>query len=357
MSSSEAPSSPPAQDATDASTITTTTPAITPTNNDNQPLASSSSSSSSVSPASTSTLTAVTPSNTSKSSSAVKAKAAMLFGGVRFAKPSNFYVMDLTNETKTILPGSFAPSTSIYLKNLDNCTITTLAPCTKIFVEACKNCTVKVQGAVITSTLETWRSDDVVFEVKFARKADFGNLVWAQSEGIVISFDDYTLEGPSTINNTFPIGITESFPSYPDLIPSLDQFFVRFINNKLLCERVIRVGGGYASTIREDDEHIRKQDIFDRKMSEVISDSLKKSGIVANAAGSGRNVGIGSSSGTGGIGIGRSTSGGAGSGTGTRQMGEVRRPGVGSPVRGSTATLTELKDGEGGGNGDVEEKK
>jgi hypothetical protein len=44
-----------------------------------------------------------------------------------------------------------------------------------------------------------------------------------------------------------------------DVVEDIDQFIVRFVEGKLLSERLIRLPGGYASTEREDDAHQAKR--------------------------------------------------------------------------------------------------
>ena len=53
------------------------------------------------------------------------------------------------------------------------------------------------------------------------------------------------------------------------------QYITRNVEGVPVTEKVLRVGGGYISTKRENDEAVRKQRLLEEKMVEYIRGSLK----------------------------------------------------------------------------------
>ena len=42
-------------------------------------------------------------------------------------------------------------------------------------------------------------------------------------------------------------------------ISETDQFTIRFVRGVLSSELIVRIAGGFATTVREDDEHVARQ--------------------------------------------------------------------------------------------------
>ncbi|KAJ3113825.1 hypothetical protein HDU96_002867 [Phlyctochytrium bullatum] len=205
----------------------------------------------------------------------------------RLPKPQNQYITDLENETKHLDATTLPPNNALYIRKLKNCTIVVDSTVTKVLIEDCEGTSVTIKSRVITQMLEIWRCNGCKLEVgllrlvvnttiqtvqvdmcqdlkvHFAAKDHFSSMVWAKSENIHLSFGDY--KGPELNSD----GVLESgFENFKaanpqaQISPDVDQFIVRFLKDVLTTEVVIRIGGGYASTDREDSEAVKRKTII-----------------------------------------------------------------------------------------------
>ncbi|KAJ3113826.1 hypothetical protein HDU96_002868 [Phlyctochytrium bullatum] len=210
----------------------------------------------------------------------------------RIPKLQNQYITDLENETKHLDATTLPPNNALYIRKLKNCTLVVDSTITKVLIEDCEGTSVTIKGRVITQMLEIWRCNGCKLEVNttiqtvqvdmcqdlkmhFAAKDHFSSMVWAKSENIQLSFGDY--KGPElNADGIFASGLELFKAANPEtqIWPDLDQFIVRFLKGVLTTEIVIRVGGGYASTDREDTEAVKRKNMIMEKVAETFFKSV-----------------------------------------------------------------------------------
>lgn len=191
-----------------------------------------------------------------------------LVGAGKCGKLKAFF--QLTDQKREIDDSEVNPDEVISFSGCKDCDYTVTAMCTKIFVERCENLILRLQGKIITHTVEMDACEKVnlllytkigTLQVERCSKmnlliqdrADFagGFMIWAgcfmtrlQVEDLVMSCD---------------FGLTQKLD--PTINLERTQFKV-WLNSqgKLTCDKVIRLVNGFPSTKREDDEHTRRQE-------------------------------------------------------------------------------------------------
>ncbi|KAJ3234023.1 hypothetical protein HDU81_001785 [Chytriomyces hyalinus] len=188
-----------------------------------------------------------------------------------FKKPANHFVSDKKDETFTVAPEDITTPKALFFKGLINCTVTVTAPCTKLQIEACEGTSFILQGRIVTQIVEVWRSKqlklhieaivrtvqaDVVkgLDLTYSDKAFFETVVWTQCEDLSIRF--------VSTDNVLQTGLRQAkLQKHKDIshIFDSDQFIVRLVDGVLVNEVVVRIGGGFATTVRDDDAFTEKQ--------------------------------------------------------------------------------------------------
>ncbi|KAJ3214594.1 hypothetical protein HDU67_001459 [Dinochytrium kinnereticum] len=213
----------------------------------------------------------------------------------------NYYLADLDGETRVFESGSIPLSNSLFLRKLKNCDITIDTTVTKVMVEDCIAITLRLKKRVITQMLEVWRSDDCKIEISspiqtlqvdmcknldvfYEKKDDFASLVWAKSDDIHLRFGDCTGQEGMDAEGRFSTGFERFQAASPDFnaVLDLDQFIVRFLKGVLKVEVVIRVGGGYASTDREDGEAVKRKEMILEKVAETFFKNVDLKSLAAH---------------------------------------------------------------------------
>ncbi|KAJ3095241.1 hypothetical protein HDU97_007127 [Phlyctochytrium planicorne] len=222
----------------------------------------------------------------------------------------NLYISDLEGETKVYEAGSIPVSHSLYLRKLSNCEITINTPITKLLIEDCTNLTLRLNGRVITAMLEIWRTEASTLEiaspiqtlqvdmckdlkVAYTSKDEFASIIWTKSEDIQVSVGGH--DGEELKDGWYHTGLDAFVAANPstELSVDTDQFIVRFLKGKIETELIVRVGGGYASTGREDGEAVKRKDLMMNKVAEIffskvdfksLANHVKKTTIAAKEA-------------------------------------------------------------------------
>jgi len=157
---------------------------------------------------------------------------------------------------------------------------------TKILVEGCKNSTFVVEGEVLTRTIEVWRCENCTFSFKtsvktlqvdlckkinisYGTKDHLGAIVWADVEEVEVTFDD-------SKDNNVRTGFTEMLKEHPDSNKDIDQFIIRFLEDKLTTERCIRLKNGFLSTEREAVDWEKRNE---NKKTQYVGEFLKTAGV------------------------------------------------------------------------------
>jgi len=187
------------------------------------------------------------------------------------------------NEKLQVDDKQLPSSATLYVGNCENCEIEIDAICTKILVEGCKGTKLRLNGGVLTNMLEMWRCQDVILvvntristvqldlckkiDIQFTKRDLFDRLVWAALEELSLVFHD-------AAQHSFATGLAAMRLQHPDLNLLTDQFIVRFLDNSLHQERIIRLANGFPSTQRETDvfdENQKRKDEYMRKKAEDL---------------------------------------------------------------------------------------
>jgi len=174
------------------------------------------------------------------------------------------------------------PKHSIYFKNCHNSHYAIDEYCTKLLIEGCTNCSFTVNGKIVTSTVDIWRSDNVQLNINtfvgtlqadvckklsitYNKKEHLQTIVWAQVYDLALDF----LDGPE---HKMITGFEHESQKYPNLALHMDQFIIRFVKDVLMSEQIVRLNNGYPTTEREAKE-------FDRRQEENLQKLAKQMGI------------------------------------------------------------------------------
>jgi len=179
-----------------------------------------------------------------------------------------------------------ASNASLYFKNCQNSEYSIDELCTKVFIEGCSNCKFTLNGKIVTSTVDTWKCDDLELNINtpvgtlqvdvckklnvtYDKKEYLQTLVWAQAFDLSIDFKD----GPQ---HKMVTGFEQEKANHPNLALDVDQFIVRFVKEKLLSEQIVRLHNGYPTTEREAIEFERRQEENLKKMAKEMGISIGK---------------------------------------------------------------------------------
>eukprot|EP01089_Gocevia_fonbrunei_P018282 TRINITY_DN6147_c0_g1_i1.p1 TRINITY_DN6147_c0_g1~~TRINITY_DN6147_c0_g1_i1.p1 ORF type:complete len:263 (+),score=56.12 TRINITY_DN6147_c0_g1_i1:328-1116(+) len=181
-------------------------------------------------------------------------------------------------------------SETLYFKFCDDCEYIVDAKCTKILIESCKNTKITIKGTVITATLEVWKCEGVELhilskvltlqadlcrglKVHYSSKNNYDRTIWAGVFDFHLSFGDH--------EDIEKKGLDQMKEEFQDLNDDIDQFIVRFLDNKLTTEQIVRLPNGFPTTEREAqifDEEAKKNaeatEAYVRKLLDAKSSKL-----------------------------------------------------------------------------------
>eukprot|EP00005_Dracoamoeba_jomungandri_P009181 CAMPEP_0174269286 /NCGR_PEP_ID=MMETSP0439-20130205/40495_1 /TAXON_ID=0 /ORGANISM="Stereomyxa ramosa, Strain Chinc5" /LENGTH=296 /DNA_ID=CAMNT_0015357979 /DNA_START=86 /DNA_END=976 /DNA_ORIENTATION=+ len=190
-------------------------------------------------------------------------------------------------QTKEFTKTELKNKTSLYLKNCKNGEYTTSVTCAKLFVQGCSDCKIILNGRLKTSTIEAWSCNNVVFqinqvaktfqldlssniEINYKEKKNFFQLIWGGVQRLTLNIG----EGDELVSET--TGFDQMKELYgDDLSDTTDQFIVRFIDDKLTTEQIVRLKNGYPTTEREADEYDARQAKNDAEMEAYVRKLVK----------------------------------------------------------------------------------
>lgn len=187
-----------------------------------------------------------------------------------------------TGEKAVITESDVQASQAIVFSDCNNCEYNLQAYCVKVFVERCKSLVLRVNGKVITSTIEINRCENLncvlttkigclrveqskKVNVVFEKEEHFGYAVWAGcfmlrlQVGQKLARCDFGLV--AKLDKTVNIERT--------------QFKVWIVNGKLVTDKVKRLVNGFPTTVREEGK-------YDRRQKGNINDLADRMGIVVH---------------------------------------------------------------------------
>ncbi|KAI8621163.1 hypothetical protein BC830DRAFT_1163957 [Chytriomyces sp. MP71] len=211
-----------------------------------------------------------------------------------FRKPENCLITNKVSETFAVTAAECGSASAIlFFANLRGCTVAVETPCRLVRIEACEDTTFVFRARVVTQILECWKSRrvglrfettvltiqaDLVekLDLAFRERSLFGSVVWTGCEGIQIAFDDVT--EAEQFQTGFKEAQEQTHRDISMLVPT-DQFMVRIVDGMLTNEVVVRIGnGGFATTVREDDEFVEKQKRDAERLAKALTPVRKPDG-------------------------------------------------------------------------------
>ncbi|KAF9154637.1 hypothetical protein BG015_000322 [Linnemannia schmuckeri] len=163
---------------------------------------------------------------------------------------------DVKNAVETI---EVQDRKALYLLKCEDCEYTIQGKPIKISIESCKNLTIKVEGKVLTGTVDIWKSENVnldfdrsvsVFQldsiqtimIKMPEAEYFGSMIWAGVDDITLNLGD----------ETHSLSYRELQARNPELRPDTDQFKTTIIDGSIKTEAIVRMNDGYPMTRAEE---------------------------------------------------------------------------------------------------------
>jgi len=178
---------------------------------------------------------------------------------------------------------------TIYLKSCKNGEYTFDRRTTKVLIEGCENIRVRINQNVLTNTIEVWKCKNLTLDLNhevrtlqldmlhdctfnFAQLTFMGGVVWNQIHGTRVNFGDKKAL-------SFRTGFQEMKALYDDSNEEVDQFIIRYVGEKILQERCIRLKNGHLSTEREAIDWDKRNEI---KKDQYVTSFLKEAGVRLN---------------------------------------------------------------------------
>eukprot|EP01119_Soliformovum_irregulare_P005296 TRINITY_DN17073_c0_g1_i1.p1 TRINITY_DN17073_c0_g1~~TRINITY_DN17073_c0_g1_i1.p1 ORF type:complete len:264 (+),score=61.96 TRINITY_DN17073_c0_g1_i1:1022-1813(+) len=170
---------------------------------------------------------------------------------------------------------------TVFIKSCNDCEYTLNATCTKVFIESCVNTKLIINGKIVTSVLEVYKCENLTLELN----SKIGTLQTDMSKNIIANYNG--LDSFQTVvwagcydlsinllaeSKSFKTGFTEMAQKYHELRETIDQFIIRWIDDQLLNEKVIRLENGFPTTERE-------KKIFDDRQEEALRKFAENAGI------------------------------------------------------------------------------
>jgi len=190
----------------------------------------------------------------------------------------------LEDQNRVIDESEVQPDEVISFSGCKNCEYTIDARCTKIFVERCENFLLRLNGLILTHTIEIDACEKLnllaytkigTLQVERSSKINLlvqdpqhfsGFMIWAGCYMLRLQVED------AVMNCDF--GLTQKLD--PTINIERTQFKV-WLNSqgKLSCDKIIRLENGFPTTKREDDEH-------ERRKEEKLNDFAQRMGVTVN---------------------------------------------------------------------------
>jgi len=196
------------------------------------------------------------------------------------------FVVNQVGKTEILNKDNLRLQSTLYFKGCKDCEYTIDSKCVKVLIESCVNTKIHFNGAVTTSVVELWKSEDMTvwigskiqtFQVdmsnkvslNFSRRDHIHSVVWAGVHDLAISIPNGA-GGRETLNTGFP----QMQQTFPDIKEDYDQFIVRILEGKLVSEQVVRLENGFPTTEREakefDEREARNKKAADRHIKKLV---------------------------------------------------------------------------------------
>ncbi|KAG0379024.1 hypothetical protein BGX24_001946 [Mortierella sp. AD032] len=148
---------------------------------------------------------------------------------------------------------------ALYLLKCEDCEYIIQGRPIKISIENCKNLTIKVEGKVLTGTVDSWKSENIhldfdrsvsVFQldsietisIKMPDPEYFGSMIWAGVDNITLHLGA----------ETHTMSYSHLQARNPALRPDTDQFKTTIVDGSVKTEAIVRMENGYPMTRAEE---------------------------------------------------------------------------------------------------------
>ncbi|KAG0327073.1 hypothetical protein BGZ99_008413 [Dissophora globulifera] len=147
---------------------------------------------------------------------------------------------------------------AIHLLNCENCEYIIQGKPIKLSIERCKNVVIKIEGKILTGTVDVWKSNDISLDfersvsmfqldsiqnitIRLPDAEHFGSMIWAGVDDLKLHLGE----------DMHLLSYSELQTRNPGLRPESDQFKTTVIDGSLKTEAIIRFDQGYPSTRAE----------------------------------------------------------------------------------------------------------
>jgi len=203
-------------------------------------------------------------------------------------KQESKVIQDQTNDRRALNQG-FSKRATVYFKKNKDSQYHVDSECTKVLIERCEGCTVKINGKVITQTVEVWHCTKTTIvinspvktlqldmctdlTVQFTKKAYFDSVVWAGLHNLKLTVGE---PGKCDELNS---GVEQVASTVDDFKENFDQFIVRYVDGKLTQELVVRLDNGFPTTNREadafDEQQKKNDELFEAHVRKLMDSSF-----------------------------------------------------------------------------------
>ncbi|KAF9093099.1 hypothetical protein BGX27_001673 [Mortierella sp. AM989] len=162
---------------------------------------------------------------------------------------------------------------ALYLLNCENCEYTIQGKPVKLSIENCKNVVLKIEGKILTGTVDIWKSGNLSMDfdrsvstfqldsiqsitIRLPDAEHFGSMVWAGCENINLHLG----------GDVHAFSYSELQTRNPNLHPEIDQFKTTVVNGSVMTEAVVRLDSGYPAT-RAEQASIRQ---LEKQKDEIL---------------------------------------------------------------------------------------
>ncbi|KAF9202804.1 hypothetical protein BGZ49_007070 [Haplosporangium sp. Z 27] len=147
---------------------------------------------------------------------------------------------------------------ALYIMNCENCEYTIKDKPVKLSIENCKNLVLKVEGKILTGTVDIWKCGNISLDfersvstfqfdniqsitVRLPDSEHFGSMIWAGCEDVNLHLGD----------DIHVLSYSELQSRNPSLRPETDQFKTTIVDGSIMTEAIVRLDNGFPATRAE----------------------------------------------------------------------------------------------------------
>ncbi|KAG0367905.1 hypothetical protein BGZ54_003034 [Gamsiella multidivaricata] len=192
----------------------------------------------------------------------IKAQNATLAGRANAKENATHLIKDAKDAAQEVV--EVQDRKALYLLNCENCEYTIQGKPIKLSIENCKNVVLRIEGKVLTGTVDIWKSENVslnfdrsvsMFQlddiqsiaIRLPDSEHFGSMIWAGVEDLQLHLGE----------DTHALSYSELQSRNPNLRPETDQFKTTVVDGSIMTEAIVRLDNGYPATRAEEASYRR----------------------------------------------------------------------------------------------------